>query len=179
MRKTTLFSIAAVAVLFVVAFIIEEHHGLLDIGDQAPNFTAMSSDGASVSLSKYLGKKNVVLFLYPKDFTAGCTAEVCSIRDGFGALADFEAVVFGVSTDGGDSHEKFRNRYSLPFRLIADTDRSLTKAFGVERLGGFLPLTKRVTYIIDKEGVIRLTSHHEIRIEKHLEDVMQTLRSLH
>lgn len=166
------------AVLMVVAFIIEERRGLLDIGTKAPDFTATLSNGGRVSLSDFLGKQNVVLFFYPKDFTAGCTAQVCSMRDGYGEFAKLDAIVFGVSADDARSHGLFRTTHNLPFELIADVDRSIIRAFGAERLGGFLKLTKRVTYLIDKNGIIRHVSHNEFLIGRHGKEILAALRLL-
>ncbi len=178
MRKKTLFWILGVLVFFAVVVFIEERQGLLAIGTKAPDFTGVVSDGATTSLSEFAGKKNVVLFFYPKDFTSGCTAQACSIRDGYEELSKLDAVVFGVSGDGPSSHEKFRSSYNLPFELIADTNRSIIKAYGAGRVGGLVKSTKRVTYVIDKEGIVRLVAHHELNMGNHLADVLQSLRSI-
>jgi thioredoxin-dependent peroxiredoxin len=168
--------VVAVLVLLVIGLVIEEKSGLLQEGEKAPDFEVRLSDGQTFRLKNVEGKKNVVLFFYPKDFTAGCTAQACSMRDGYSELANLDAVMFGVSGDSSRSHNLFRAEHNLPFELIADTDRMLINAFGVERLGGLLKIPKRVTYVIDKGGVIRLVAHHEFMMEKHLDDVLQTLR---
>ena len=170
--------LVGLATAVAIATYVEETSGLLPVGSVAPDFAATRSDGSEVSLRSCLGKKNIVLFFYPKDFTAGCTAEACSIRDGYRDILAEDAVVFGVSRDGGESHEKFRTRYDLPFDLIPDTNRTMIRKYGVERLGGMIGIPKRVTYVIDKEGIIRLVSHHELNMGNHLEDVLRTLRSI-
>ena len=155
---------------------------MLTIGNKLPQFCVQACVGNTpedlreITNETYAGKWLVLLF-YPKDFTAGCTAQVCSMRDGYSELANLDAVMFGVSGDGNRSHDLFRAEHNLPFDLIADTDRMLINAFGVERLGGLLKIPKRVTYVIDKGGVIRLVAHHEFMMGKHLDDVLQTLRS--
>jgi peroxiredoxin Q/BCP len=176
--RRTMGIVVAVLVLFIIGLIIEEKSGLLHEGDKAPEFEVRLSEGKTFRLKDLEGKKNVVLFFYPKDFTTGCTAQACSIRDGYSELSRLDAVVLGVSGDGSKSHDRFRTQHNLPFDLIADTDRVLINAFGVERLDGWLKIPKRVSYVIDKSGVIRLVAHHEFRMGKHLDDVLQTLRRL-
>lgn len=170
--------VAASILAIVVGIVIEEKSGLLQEGDRAPDFEVRLSSGQSFRLKDMEGKSNVVLFFYPKDFTAGCTAQACSMRDGYSQLASLDAAVFGVSGDNSRSHDRFRTEQNLPFELIADTDRVLISAFGVERLGGWLKIPKRVTYVIDKRGVIRQVAHHEFMMGEHLEDVLATLRAL-
>jgi peroxiredoxin Q/BCP len=178
MHDTLLLWVLGSVVVLAVAVLFEERHGLLEVGAKAPGFTVTRSDGMRVSLKDYAGKKNVVLFFYPEDFTPGCTRQVCSLRDGYAELSKHDAVVFGVSDDGSDAHDRFREEYDLPFDLIADVDRSLIKAFGAGRCGGFLKSTKRVTYVIDKQGTIRLVAHHELAMGEHVKDVVRTLQSL-
>ena len=170
--------VMGLAAVFATATYFEETTGLLPVGTRAPEFSAKTSDGLGISLNRYLGKKNVVLFFYPKDFTVGCTSEACSMRDGYSDLLAEDAVVFGISRDDGRSHENFRSRYDLTFDLIPDTNRSIIKHYGVERLGGMIGIPKRVTYVIDKKGIIRLVSHHEFSMGDHFADVIQTLRDI-
>ena len=158
--------------------LLEEGSGILQVGSVAPQFKARLGSGSVISLNDYLGKKNVVLFFYPRDFTAGCTAQVCSLRDSYKELLDLDAVILGVSRDDDTSHQKFIEANRLPFSLISDSGNSLIKAYGVERLWGLISLPKRVTYVIDKEGVIRLAAHHELFIQNHLKEVLATLKQL-
>ncbi len=126
-------------------------------GDLAPAFTASNQNGESVSLSDYKGK-NVILYFYPKDDTPGCTAEACSFRDNYQAMLSKGFEVIGISTDDEKSHKKFVNKYSLPFALIADTDKSIVEAYGVwvekSMYGKKYMGTARTTFIINPEGVI-------------------------
>lgn len=167
-----------ILVLFVVGFVMAEKSGLLNEGEKAPDVEVRLCDGQTFRLKDMEGKNNVVLFFYPRDFTAGCTEQACSMRDGFGDLVSLHAVVFGISGDGCESHALFRSTYNLPFALIADTERVLINAFGVERLGGLVRMPKRMTYVIDKRGVIRLAAHHEFMMRRHLEDVLVILKTL-
>jgi peroxiredoxin Q/BCP len=169
---------AVVLALIVVITMIEEQSGVLNIGDEAPDFSGKLSTGETIRLSDYRGKKNVVLFFYPKDFTAGCTAEVCSFRDNYSEVTALDAIMFGVSHDGESSHAGFIEKHSLPFQLISDPGKSIINAYGATRLGGMLPRTKRITYVIDTHGVIRGVIHHEVQIGSHIEEVIQVLQKL-
>ncbi len=166
----------AAAGLAAAALLTEESMGILNVGDRAPRFTACLSTGKSVSLDDYLGKQALVLFFYPKDETAGCTREVCSYRDSYGEIRGLSAALLGVSFDSRESHDRFIARHRLPFPLIADTGRALSRLYGAVRWEGPWPRAKRVTYVIDKEGIIRGVFHHELRIEKHIADVLSVLR---
>jgi thioredoxin-dependent peroxiredoxin len=129
----------------------------LKIGDQAPDFTAKDQDGKQITLSAYKGKK-VILYFYPKDQTPGCTQEACNLRDNIGALSDEGYEVLGMSTDDEVSHKEFQQKYSLPFSLVADTDKSINEKYGVwiekERDGKKYWGTARVTFLIDEKGTI-------------------------
>ena len=171
-------AIVVLAVAFTAALIIEEQSGLLRAGDRAPRFSALLHDGTPVSLEDLLARGNLVLVFYPKDFTAGCTREVCVLRDRYARLRELNAGVVGISGDDSASHTRFTTRYAIPFPLIADVDASLRRAFGVLRLGGLLPLAKRVTYVIDRGGVIRGVFHHEVRMSGHADDVIAVLETL-
>jgi peroxiredoxin Q/BCP len=129
----------------------------LKIGDKAPVFNGKDQDGQSVSLNAFTGKK-VVLYFYPKDQTPGCTAQACNLRDNIDVLTQQGYVVLGVSTDDEASHRAFREKYNLPFTLIADTDKSITQLYGVwverERDGKKFMGTARTTFLINEQGVI-------------------------
>lgn len=173
MKRVFVFLAAAGAAL--AAFLTEDSMGLLRVGDRAPDFTAVLSTGESVALSDFRGKQTLVLFFYPGDETSGCIAEACSFRDNYGGLRRRGAAVLGVSLDGADSHGRFIAHYGLPFPLIADTARVLSTSYGALRWGGPWPRLKRVTYVIDKDGIIRGVFHHEIRIAGHAGDVTALL----
>jgi peroxiredoxin Q/BCP len=130
---------------------------LLSTGDIAPDFTSKDQDGNEVKLSDFKGKK-VVLYFYPKDNTPGCTAESCNLRDNYEELQKQGYVVLGVSTDDEKSHQKFIEKYDLPFPLIADTDKSVHEAYGTwgekKMYGKSYMGTLRTTYVIDEEGKI-------------------------
>jgi peroxiredoxin Q/BCP len=147
----------------------------LKIGDTAPNFSLLDERGLPVSLKDYLGKKIVVLYFYPKDFTSGCTAEACSFRDNYKLYQDKGAVVIGVSLDSVESHTKFSEKYNLPFAILSDHNKEVAKAYGVLGIGGFL--AKRVTFIIDKNG--RITHiFPKVDVGRHSEEVLKALEEL-
>lgn len=127
-------------------------------GQKAPDFKAKDQNGKSISLSDFSGK-DVILYFYPKDDTPGCTAEACSFRDNYQSLLNEGFEVLGVSTDDEKSHQKFITKYSLPFSLIADTDKKIVEAYGVwvekNMYGKKYMGVARKTFIIDKNGLIR------------------------
>jgi len=127
-------------------------------GDKAPGFAAKDQNGKTVSLSDFKGK-NVILYFYPKDDTPGCTAEACSFRDNYQSMLSKGFDVIGVSTDDEKSHKKFETKFSLPFTLIADTDKHIVEAYGVwaekNMYGKKYMGTLRTTFVIDGEGIIK------------------------
>ena len=129
----------------------------LKIGDKAPGFEGKDQDGKDVSLADYKGRK-LLLYFYPKDSTPGCTAEACSLRDGYDELLNSGYEVLGVSVDSEVSHRKFIEKHSLPFRLLADTDKSVVAAYGVWGEKKFMGKTYmgiiRTTFLIDENGLI-------------------------
>jgi peroxiredoxin Q/BCP len=141
----------------------------LAVGTKAPDFTTKDDQGNTVSLSDFAGKV-VVLYFYPKDDTPGCTKEAQSFRDNYTEYQDKDMVVLGVSNDDEASHKMFKEKYGLPFQLLADTDRSITKAYDVD--GGGYP--KRVTYLIDGEGVITHVDD-KVQTTTHAQDILATL----
>jgi peroxiredoxin Q/BCP len=145
----------------------------LKVGDKAPSFHTVDQDGNSISLSDMKGRK-VVLYFYPKDDTPGCTAQARNLRDNYAGLKKKGFEVLGVSMDDSSSHKKFENKFQLPFRLLADTDGKIVKAyhvFGEKQLFGrkFMGI-HRTTFLIDEQGIIRNilskpdTSHHTAEI---------------
>ncbi len=129
----------------------------LKSGDKAPEFTSVDQNGNQVKLSDHKGKK-VILYFYPKDNTSGCTAEACSLRDGYEQLSNLGFDVIGVSPDNEKSHQNFIKKFDLPFKLIADTDKAVATLYGVwgekKMYGRSYMGILRTTYIIDEKGVI-------------------------
>ena len=127
----------------------------LKIGDVLPNFSAIDTNGNTFNSETIIGKQPAVIYFYPKDDTPGCTAQACSFRDQYEDFKNLGAEVIGISSDTIESHQKFAKRYKLPFLLLSDSDKKIRKLFGVPSdLFGLLP--GRVTYVIDKNGIIQL-----------------------
>lgn len=146
----------------------------VQVGDLAPNFERTSSGGETVSLSRFRGKSEVVLFFYPKDNSPVCTAEACAFRDSYERFRDAGAEVIGVSADSDQSHKRFASRHKLPFHLISDPDGSLRALFGVPKTLGLFP--GRVTYLIDREGVVQHVISSQLQASRHVDEMLSKLK---
>ncbi|HXG30173.1 MAG TPA: peroxiredoxin [Thermodesulfobacteriota bacterium] len=144
------------------------------IGDKAPDIEAETYGGKRIRLSDFKNKKTVVLYFYPKDNTPGCTKEACSMRDRAEEFEKLGVQILGVSTDSVKSHEGFRDRYNLVFPLLSDKERNIIKAYGVESDHGS---ARRVTFLIDKSGVIRYI-WHKVDTSRHAEEVIEKIKEL-
>jgi peroxiredoxin Q/BCP len=147
----------------------------LKVGDRAPDFSATTFDGKRVALADYRGKRGVVLFFYPKDGTPVCTQEACAFRDSYQRFVDAGVEVIGVSGDTDDSHRAFAGKHNLSFPLVSDADGSLRKLFAVPRSLGIFP--GRVTYVIDKEGVIRQIYSAQFASDEHVRQAMDAVNA--
>jgi thioredoxin-dependent peroxiredoxin len=148
----------------------------VQIGDSAPDFTLNSQQGKPISLKDFRGQKCVVLYFYPKDDTPGCTKESCGFRDRYEAFTDAGAEVIGISGDSVESHQKFATKYQLPFTLVSDAGDQVRKLYGVPATLGLLP--GRVTYVIDKDGVVRHIFNSQLNFQGHIDESLKTLSSL-
>jgi thioredoxin-dependent peroxiredoxin len=148
----------------------------IKIGEKAPDFTLPSQMGDTVTLSEYQGKKNVVLYFYPKDETIGCTKEACAFRDSYDVFTNLGAEVLGVSGQSVESHKSFATHHGLPFLLLSDVDNKVRELYDVPATMGFIP--GRVTYIIDKKGVMRHIFNSQSQPEKHIEEAKRVLEKL-
>jgi peroxiredoxin Q/BCP len=146
------------------------------VGDVAPDFELTSQSGERVRLSDYRGRQTVVLYFYPKDDTPGCTAQACSLRDGYEDFTEAGAQVIGISSDSAESHTTFAQKYRLPFVLLADEGGAVRKAYDVPAVLGILP--GRVTYVIDREGVVRHVFAAQGNIGKHVNGALAVVREL-
>ncbi len=150
----------------------------LQIGQAAPDFTLKASDGNEVSLSDYKGK-HVVLYFYPKDMTPGCTTEACDFRDRIEAFRHLNTAILGISPDPVSRHQKFIEKYQLPFLLLADEEHKvaelydvwqLKKNFGKEYMG-----IERSTFVIDKEGML-VKEWRKVRVKDHVENALEFVK---
>ena len=144
-------------------------------GDKAPDFMVRDGDGKTVKLKDFRGKK-VVLYFYPKDDTPGCTKEACAFRHSFAKFKRRGIEVLGVSLDNEAAHKKFANKYDLPFRLLADTDKAISQAYGTYGEKKFMGRTymgnHRMTFLIDEKGKIKKI-FNKVKPEDHAAEVLQ------
>lgn len=149
-------------------------------GSKAPDFTLQDQDGKAHTLSSYAGKW-VLLYFYPKDDTPGCTKEACTIRDSYERFKRSTLVVLGVSTDSVKSHQKFREKHSLPFTLLADVDKSVVRAYGVwgkkKFMGREYMGTSRMSFLIDPDGKIAKV-YEKVKPAAHAAEVLADKKDL-
>ncbi len=145
----------------------------IKVGDKAPDFSLESTSGQKVSLKDYIGKNNVVLYFYPKDDSPGCTKEACAFRDNYEVFKDMGAEVIGISSDSLEKHQEFSKKHNLPFILLSDENNKVRTQFGVHSTYGLI--AGRVTYIIDKNGVIRYIFSSQFQPTKHIDEAINIL----
>ncbi|MDQ0163087.1 peroxiredoxin Q/BCP [Bacillus alveayuensis] len=151
---------------------------MVEVGQLAPDFELLADNGDKVKLSDFRGKY-VVLYFYPKDMTPGCTTEACDFRDHHESFAELDAVILGVSPDPQEKHQKFKEKYDLPFLLLVDEDHQVAEAYGVWKLkknfGKEYMGIERSTFIIDKEGKL-VKEWRKVRVKGHVEEALQFIR---
>ncbi len=151
----------------------------LRVGERAPDFDVTASDGKRLKLSELVGKKHIVLYFYPGDFTPICTKETCGFRDAYAELASGDTEVIGVSVDSDDSHRKFAEKYGIPFSLVSDENKELAKRYGATSfLRDILGKTSRLTYVIDKKGEIAGVFAGELSANKHVQGARDLIKKL-
>lgn len=149
---------------------------MLQIGEKAPELLGKDENGRELRLSDFAGQK-LVLYFYPKDATPGCTSQACSLRDNYERMLAKGYAVVGVSVQDAKSHQKFKEKFQLPFPLIADTDHRLVEAFGVwqeKKMAGRTYMgTVRTTFIIDEQGVIaEVIGAKQIKVKEHAAQIL-------
>ena len=142
----------------------------------APDFELKAQDGSRVSLHQFAGSRNVVIYFYPKDFTTGCTAETKSFGENYDKIIELGAEVIGISSDSAESHREFANECGARFILLADEGGRVRKLYDVQASLGVIP--GRVTYIIDKGGVIRHIFSSQLNARRHVEEALEALKKL-
>jgi peroxiredoxin Q/BCP len=148
----------------------------VDVGDVAPDFTLPDQTGTPVRLRDLVGRKTLVLYFYPKDQTPGCTVEARAFRDSYDAFKAADADVIGVSGDSVASHRRFAARQGLPFLLLSDREGEVRELYGVEKTLGIVP--GRVTYVIDRGGVVRHIYSSQLRATRHTKESLTVARAL-
>ncbi len=148
----------------------------IEIGSRAPEFSLPDQRGRRVNLTDYLGKTNLVVYFYPKDESFGCTKEACSFRDNYEVFKEAGAEVIGISSDDISSHQAFAANHKLPFILLSDKDKSVAEKYGVGKSLGILP--GRVTFVIDRQGIIRMMFSSQLNFEKHISEALESLKQI-
>jgi thioredoxin-dependent peroxiredoxin len=148
----------------------------IEIGSKAPEFSLPDQNGKRVNLSDFTGRSSLVVFFYPKDESYGCTKEACSFRDHYDVFKTAGAVVIGISSDDVASHQAFAANHKLPFILLSDRDKTVAEKYGVGKSLGVLP--GRVTFVIDKQGIVRLKFSSQLNFEKHVSEAVETLKNI-
>lgn len=147
----------------------------LKVGDKASDFNLLNEEGKEVTLKELLNKDALVVFFYPKDYTPGCTKEVCTFRDNYEAFNDLNVELVGISADSTSSHKSFKEKHDLPFQLLSDKGNKLRKQWGVSgSLLGLLP--GRVTYLINSEGEVELIIENQFNPGAHINDTLAQLK---
>ncbi|MCB4756466.1 MAG: peroxiredoxin [Elusimicrobia bacterium] len=146
------------------------------VGDKAPDFTLVDQSGNAVRLKDHIGKEIVVLYFYPKDDTYGCIAESSAFRDQYDLFKQAGADIIGISSDSPESHLQFAATYKLPFILLSDPRNKVRTRYGVPATMGLIP--GRVTYVIDKSGIVRFILNSQFNPISHVEGSLKTVREL-
>lgn len=147
----------------------------ITVGDQCPVFTLKDQNNTDFSIQSVLGQKVLVIYFYPKDDTPGCTAEACSFRDSYEDFKDLGCEVIGISSDSPKKHAEFAAKHRLSFTLLADTEKAVRKMFGVPgNLFGLIP--GRVTYIVDKKGVVRHIYNSLTNAATHIDESLKAVK---
>lgn len=148
----------------------------IEIGSKAPDFSLPDQNGKWVSFSDYIGKVNLVLYFYPRDESYGCTREACSFRDNYEVFRNAGAVVIGISSDDIASHQAFAANHKLPFTLLSDKDKKVADKYGIGKTLGLMP--GRVTFVIDKQGIVRMIFSSQLNFEKHVTEAIEMLHKM-
>ncbi|MEI6695656.1 MAG: peroxiredoxin [Bacteroidota bacterium] len=149
----------------------------IEVGSIVPKFSLKDQNGNLFSIDTVLGKKNLVLYFYPKDDSPGCTKEACYFRDQFEVFNEADAVIIGISGQSVESHKKFAEKYRLSYTLLSDEENKIRMLFGVPtNLFGLLP--GRVTYIIDKTGKVVFVFDSQTQAKRHVDEALNILKGL-
>ncbi len=148
----------------------------LGVGQSAPEFVLPSQTGEPVDMRERIGRAEIVLYFYPKDNTPGCTTEARAFRDSYSVFEEMGAEVIGVSSDSVASHHDFASKCGLPFTILSDSGGKVRKLYGVPSSMGLIP--GRVTYIIDRKGVVRHVFSSQMNPEKHVQEAVRILREI-
>jgi len=147
---------------------------LLNVGDQAPDFTLLDDEGKAITLSHYRGKK-IILYFYPKDHTPGCTQQACDFRDAYAELTSQDTIIIGISKDNVNKHASFKAKYGIPFILLSDIDGKACDLYGIFKQKSMFGRTflsiQRSTFLIDKAGHIQQI-WRKVKVKDHIAEVL-------
>jgi thioredoxin-dependent peroxiredoxin len=146
------------------------------VSEKAPLFSLPDQNGKLVNISDFIGKTKLVLYFYPKDESYGCTKEACSFRDSYEDFKDAGAEVIGISADDEASHREFSAHHKLPFILLSDKDKKVATLYNIKKTMGIF--SGRVTFVIDKEGIIRMIYSSQLNFQKHVDEAVEMLKQL-
>ncbi len=174
------FYLSIYTVLFIAYLFLNTNSEKMEklvIGSSIPKFELQDQNGKLFSIDSVLGKKNLVIYFYPKDDSPGCTKEACSFRDQFEVFADADAMIIGISAQSVKSHLEFANKHRLNYTLLSDKGNKVRKLFGVPAsFFGLIP--GRVTYIFDKEGILKYIFNSQLQAEKHVDEALNILQEM-
>ena len=185
LRNTYRYYLTVYFVLFILSFTFKgqtqtsnsNQMAKISAGSIVPSFTLMDQMGNPLDIATLIGKKNLVIYFYPKDDSPGCTKEACSFRDQFEVFRDADAIVIGISSQSVESHKKFSEKYRLNYTLLSDEGEKVRKLFGVPT--NFLGLIPgRVTYVVNKEGRVVYVFNSQINAVQHVEEAVKILRDM-
>ncbi len=177
MKKGILLFVIIAVVFAIYAFKQRNPTHTLVKGQSVVPFTLKDQNDSLFTISDFIGKKNLVIYFYPKDDTPGCTKEACKFRDEFEIFTELDAIVIGISADSPESHQKFAKKYNLPFTLLSDPENQVRNSFGVKpEFLGIIP--GRVTFIVDRTGTIQYVFNSLSKAEQHVEEAKKILISL-
>jgi thioredoxin-dependent peroxiredoxin len=181
LRNFYRFYLTVYLALFVTYYTINTNNtqnmNKIEVGSSIPTFELLDQDGNNFRIADVIGKKNLVIFFYPKDDSPGCTKEACSFRDQFAVFEDADALVIGISGQSVESHKKFAEKHRLKYTLLSDKGNKIRKEFGVPtNLFGLLP--GRVTYIINKAGKVEYVFSSQMEATKHVDESVRILKTL-
>ena len=178
-RKFFWFLLIISLLLFAVylTFNKDKHMNEIKVGSTIPAFTLPDQNGNMFNINSVLGKKNLVIYFYPKDDSPGCTAQACSFRDQFEVFREANAVIIGISSQSVKSHKAFADKHRLTFTLLSDEGNKIRKQFGVPtNLFGLMP--GRVTYVADKSGKVIYTFNSQLQTQKHVDEALRIFHEL-
>lgn len=178
-RNFYLFYLAIYFVLFIsyLNFNTENNMKKIEIGSTLPPFELYDQNNQLFNIQDVIGKKNLVIYFYPKDDSPGCTKEACSFRDQFEVFEEADAMIIGISSQSVESHLAFAKKHRLNYTLLSDSKKEVEKLFGVPRnLFGLLP--GRVTYVVNKQGVVEYIFNSQVQAAKHVDEALQIIQEL-